>query len=515
MPSSDLEYLRYGSKGGRPALSISKMKASYYLDVELKQMVPDQMWIKEECKYDIAVIAVRTYMRILSVVRIEVFSLYGYDYMKTVVLCRADLNEYIIAERDFKYLYLRDFEDLYLLNLQGHLNHLPPQDNKILSTAVNLWIRNLDATGFEFKHEFTVIDSPRVVTFRDKYGVQMFMRFNEIHKFSDGTLQQIDEALGYRVKEFKVNKMNLGIPTVAATYNTSSTPLMLANMIQKSVSMPVRSVERAITTDASLVEAHDSDNILKTQSTAMPNVDIPQGMDTGGSPKRQETIGGAFAQTRSERVLEKPNEPPLPEGHTSGSREGSMEHTFELMDIVPPTPHDSPLLKGNTPGSDEGSIELIQELMKTCTSLTKRVLALEEAKTAQDRVITRLKLRVKRLEKKRKARTPQPMKKRLFKGRVETSSNKSLGEDASKQGRNDDKIEELKLTDGTDIEVIMEDKCSGEKGGSTADQVSTARPEVSAASVPMNVSIATPSTPPTTTTIFGDEDLTIAQTLVK
>ncbi|GJX44558.1 hypothetical protein Tco_0261234 [Tanacetum coccineum] len=31
----------------------------------------------------------------------------------------------------------------------------------------------------------------------------------------------------------------------------------------------------------------------------------------GGSPRRQETIGGALAQTRSERVLEKPNEPPL------------------------------------------------------------------------------------------------------------------------------------------------------------------------------------------------------------
>nr|GFC86512.1 hypothetical protein [Tanacetum cinerariifolium] len=36
----------------------------------------------------------------------------------------------------------------------------------------------------------------------------MIMRFNEIHKFSDGTLQQIDEALDYRVKEFKINRMN-------------------------------------------------------------------------------------------------------------------------------------------------------------------------------------------------------------------------------------------------------------------------------------------------------------------
>ncbi|GJX58894.1 hypothetical protein Tco_0290284 [Tanacetum coccineum] len=217
--NKDLEYLRYGRKSGRPALSISKMKATYYLDVRLEQIVPDQMWIEEECKYDIAAIAVRTHMRILSVVRIEVFSLYGYNYMKKIVLRRADLKEYTIAEWDFKYLYPSDFEDLYLLNLQGHLNHLPPEDKKILTTAtqLNLTKPRWDANGFEFKHDFTVIDSPRAVTFRDKYGVQMIMRFNEIYKFSDGTLQQIDEALDYRVKEFKVNRMNLGLNTRSCT----------------------------------------------------------------------------------------------------------------------------------------------------------------------------------------------------------------------------------------------------------------------------------------------------------
>ncbi|GKC18734.1 hypothetical protein Tco_1020884, partial [Tanacetum coccineum] len=166
--NKDLEYLRYGRKISRPALLISKMKAAYYPDVGLEQMVPDQMWIEEECKYDVAAMygishwwfqrqrfyidqhtsegdrrAVRTHMRILSVVRIEVFPMYGYNYMKKIVLRRADLKEYVIAERDFKYLYPSDFEDLYLLNLQGHLNHLSPEDKKILTTAVNLWTRNL------------------------------------------------------------------------------------------------------------------------------------------------------------------------------------------------------------------------------------------------------------------------------------------------------------------------------------------------------------------------------------
>nr|GEU51540.1 MAK10-like protein [Tanacetum cinerariifolium] len=113
--NKDLEYLRYDRKGSRPVLSISKMKAAYYPNVGLEQMVPDQMWIKEECKYDIT-------------------TMYG----------------------------------------------------------------------FKYKYDYTVIDSPRAVTFRDRYGVQMIMRFNEIHKFNDGTLHQIDEALDYRVKEFKV-----------------------------------------------------------------------------------------------------------------------------------------------------------------------------------------------------------------------------------------------------------------------------------------------------------------------
>nr|GEZ24029.1 hypothetical protein [Tanacetum cinerariifolium] len=106
--NKDLEYLRYGSKGSRPALSISKIKAAYYPDVGLEKMVHDHMCIEAECKHTSEGDrrAVRTHMRILSAVRIDVFSMYG-----------------------------------------------------------------------------------------------------------DGTLQQIDEALDYRVKEFKVNRMNPGLNT--------------------------------------------------------------------------------------------------------------------------------------------------------------------------------------------------------------------------------------------------------------------------------------------------------------
>ncbi|GJZ71944.1 hypothetical protein Tco_0635795 [Tanacetum coccineum] len=112
---------------------------------------------------------------------------------------------------------------------------------------------------------------------------------------------------------------------------------------------------------------------------------------------------------RSERVLEKPNEPPLSEGHTSGSGKGRMEHQFELTANVPITPHDSPLPGGYTPGSDEGRLKL-QELMTMCTKLSKQVLDLEKEKDAQA---------------------------------FESSDDDLDEEDASKQGRGSDKIKPI------------------------------------------------------------------------
>ncbi|GJW55218.1 hypothetical protein Tco_0099303 [Tanacetum coccineum] len=116
------------------------------------------------------------------------------------------------------------------------------------------------------------------------------------------------------------------------------------------------------------------------------NTKVPQ---SGGSPKKvgDEAINeamGAPAQTRSERVLEQPIEPPFSEGHTSGSGEGRMEHQFELTANVPITPHDSPLPGGYKPGSDEGRLKL-QGIVSMWTKLSKHVLEYGKEKYAQAR----------------------------------------------------------------------------------------------------------------------------------
>ncbi|GJW48490.1 putative ribonuclease H-like domain-containing protein [Tanacetum coccineum] len=199
------------------------------------------------------------------------------------------------------------------------------------------------------------------------------------------------------------------------------------------------------------------------------------------------------AKTRSERVLEKPNEPPLPEGHTFGRRKGSMEHTFELMDIVPPTPHDSPLTGGYTPRSDEGRLKL-KELMAMCTKLSKQVLDLEKEKDAQAVEILKLKQRVNKLERKRKSSISHP-RRRIYR-QVESSDNDLDKEDASKQERTSDKMKPMfkdsdfdDLDDSVDkVMAFVQEKDAENQGVSTTSE---------------GVSTAAPRTPPTTITAKG------------
>nr|GEV17327.1 hypothetical protein [Tanacetum cinerariifolium] len=68
-------------------------------------------------------------------------------------------------------------------------------------------------TGYEFKHDYTIIESLRAVVFPVDYNERKIMWFDEIYKFSDGTLTHILEALDYRVKEFKVKRLNPGMNT--------------------------------------------------------------------------------------------------------------------------------------------------------------------------------------------------------------------------------------------------------------------------------------------------------------
>ncbi|GJR49693.1 hypothetical protein Tco_1400214 [Tanacetum coccineum] len=196
----DIIYLQFQMEECHKMLT-DQMKAARYPNFGLELLVPKQMWIEDVCTYDISANYSYSRREFVPFVRSSQSSRYGYDYLSEIVLRR------------------------------GHLDHLSGLDKWMLSTVVNLWTHNLvirqrvedfqlgiesyetqlnltkpgwDTTGYEFKHVYTIIESPRAVIFPVNNNERKTMRFNEIYKFSDGTLIRILETLDYRVKEFKI-----------------------------------------------------------------------------------------------------------------------------------------------------------------------------------------------------------------------------------------------------------------------------------------------------------------------
>ncbi|GJX05332.1 hypothetical protein Tco_0191248 [Tanacetum coccineum] len=216
-------------------------------------------------------------------------------------------------------------------------------------------------------------------------------------------------------------------------------------------------------------------------------------------------------------------------------------------------PHDSPLSGGHTSDRAEGALNL-HELSVLCTNLSNRVFALKSIKDAQAAEINALKSRIKKLEKKCKPSISHhmawsksvhklSMKKRFGKkesvskqGRKKSKLESTLDdstvfddqyadhgmeyietEEVVDEGRQSGETEEVKLIDDTEV---VEDKGSGDKGGNSEELVSTARPKVSTTRPDIDAarqedSDVEPRTPPTTTSIFDDEYITMTQTFIK
>ncbi|GJR12806.1 hypothetical protein Tco_0795458 [Tanacetum coccineum] len=227
--------------------------------------------------------------------------------------------------------------------------------------------------------------------------------------------------------------------------------------------------------------------------------------------------GGMQAQTRSEGVSNLSSDPPLSGGHTLGRGEDNMEHPIELTYNVPNTPHDLPLPGVNTPGSDEGSLKL-NELIDLVTKLSHRVFDLEKVKTAQAKEIAGLKKRVTKLEQRQRSRILKNHPFRVPPGDrfredafddIDDVVDKGMVFVQEKDAENQGKIgaDDTEVVKGSGYTEVLD----------TEKAFNTTGEGVSTASVPETVGTAAPRTPPTATTLFDDEDVTmaVAQTLIK
>ncbi|GKC01778.1 hypothetical protein Tco_0987914 [Tanacetum coccineum] len=161
--------------------------------------------------------------------------MYDYDHLEEIEVRRDDQKLYTLKEGDFKRLCLQDIEDMLLLLVQQKLTNLIIDEWYDLNVALHMYTRHIviqmrvedlqlgvenyqkelnltkpDAyrSNLINKTAYTSYSDPHGIIYVDQYKRKRLMRADELHKFSDGTLNSAlhDIAAGIRMEYLPMRK---------------------------------------------------------------------------------------------------------------------------------------------------------------------------------------------------------------------------------------------------------------------------------------------------------------------
>nr|GEX74456.1 hypothetical protein [Tanacetum cinerariifolium] len=141
-------------------------------------------------------------MKILGVKSLSVKKLHGYGHLEEIVVKRADHQFCKFKEGDFMDLHLNDIEDMMFLAIQHKLFHLIDSDIIDFIMALRIITRSLTFLEIEFKELYTPSHKPPGVIYEDLTKQKRVMRADELYKFSNRTLKNVQDELHYRIRDF-------------------------------------------------------------------------------------------------------------------------------------------------------------------------------------------------------------------------------------------------------------------------------------------------------------------------
>nr|GEU92781.1 hypothetical protein [Tanacetum cinerariifolium] len=136
-----------------------------------------------------------------------------------------------LSSGDFKRLCIQDIEDMLLLLVQGKLTNLTVQERFAFNVSLRIFTRsiviqrcvedlqlgvesyqkklnliNIDTYRFDLKckEAYTAYSNPRGFIYQNKNKQNRLMQIDELHKFSDGTLNDVRTALDDRLKGIRM-----------------------------------------------------------------------------------------------------------------------------------------------------------------------------------------------------------------------------------------------------------------------------------------------------------------------
>ncbi|GJR44045.1 putative reverse transcriptase domain-containing protein [Tanacetum coccineum] len=222
-----------GSLSHKYTTSITKTKAADYGQIKwIEDRIPRSMW---------STIPVDAYSKhmIIAVISLKIMKFYGYSHLEEITVRRQDDKLYKFREGNFKRLRRQDIEDMLLLLVQGKLTNLSLDERYALNVALRMYTRRiviqecvedlqLAVESYQKKINLSRPDSQRSylrkmtpytaypniqgIIYQDDMNRNCLMRIDELHKFSDGTLNHVrttlnDIATGIQMEKLRDRRL--------------------------------------------------------------------------------------------------------------------------------------------------------------------------------------------------------------------------------------------------------------------------------------------------------------------
>ncbi|GKE08899.1 hypothetical protein Tco_1412450 [Tanacetum coccineum] len=139
--------------------------------------------------------------RILTVTKLKIVEWHNYKHLEWITIRRDDDKLYTFKEGDYKRLCLQDIEDMLLPLVQGKLTNLNIEEHLALGVSLRMFTRSI---VIRRRTPYTTYSNPKGIIYHNKDKKNRLMRIDELHKFSDGTLNDVQSALDDILKRIRM-----------------------------------------------------------------------------------------------------------------------------------------------------------------------------------------------------------------------------------------------------------------------------------------------------------------------
>ncbi|GKE49646.1 hypothetical protein Tco_1480904 [Tanacetum coccineum] len=138
--------------------------------------------------------------RIIAVTKLQIVEWHGYKHLDWITVRREYDKLYTFKEGDFKRLRLQDIKDMLILLVQGKLTNLNVEECLAFSVSLKMFTRSI---VIQRRVEDLQLGVESFI-YQNKDNKNKLMRIDKLHKFSDGTLDDVHNALNDRLKGIRM-----------------------------------------------------------------------------------------------------------------------------------------------------------------------------------------------------------------------------------------------------------------------------------------------------------------------